>query len=160
MSALRRFSYLLVSLFLVVAAAVATLLLNWGVAGQIGTLILAAVLMIYWVGARRGAVTPADPDKKLRRARGGGRPVVLYFYSDFSLTCLLRRPGDSRVQKRFSGRCEFIAVSVFHRDAGAMMKSMKAGLGDYLFFDMQGKLSGKARTLSEDQLNRLLETAL
>lgn len=159
MSALSRFSYLLVSVLLLVAAGLATTLLQWGVAGQIGTLILLAVLMIYWVGARRGALTPADPEKKLRRIRGGGRPVVLYFYSDFSLGCLLRRPVVSRLETQYKGRCEFIFIDVGHREADALMETLKAGLGDYLFFDLEGKLSGKERTLSVDQLNRFLETA-
>lgn len=160
MSALSRFSYLIVSLILVGAAVVANVLLQWGVAGQIGTLILLAALAIYWVGARRGALTPVDPEKKLRRSRGGGRPLVVYFYSDFSLNCLLRRPALSRMESRYNGRCEFMYISVFHQDARRIMESLKAELGDYLFFDVQGKLKGTAQTLSAEQMNRFLESSL
>lgn len=159
MSALSRFSYLLVSLVLIAAAAVATILLQWGMAGQIGTLALAALCIIYWVGARRGAVTPADPERRLRRTRKGGRPVVVYFYSDYDLGCLLRRPAASRLENQYKGRCEFIFISVFHPEAPALMASQKAGLGDYLFFDPSGNLAGKARSLSAAQMTRFLETA-
>lgn len=160
MSGLSRFSYLFVSLVLVVAAVSATMLLQWGVAGQVGTLVLIALIMIYWVGARHGALTPVDPEKKLRRSRGAGRPVVLYFYSDFNLNCLVRRTAVAKLEKQYKGRCEFIYVSVFHRAADGLMESLKAGVGDHLLFDVQGKLSGKARSLSPAQMDRLLETTL
>ncbi|MFZ5814175.1 MAG: hypothetical protein ACOY93_02570 [Bacillota bacterium] len=159
MGVLSRVSYLLVSLILVVAVAAATMLLQWGVAGQIGTLILIAVLMIFWVAARRGAVTPADPEKKLRRSRGAGRPVVLHFYSDFHLGSLLRRPLDAKLEKAYRGRCEFIYISVFHPEAERMMESLKAAVGDWVFFDATGRLAGQDSRLSDDHLRRFLETS-
>lgn len=159
MSALSRVSYLLVSLLLVAAVVAATMLLEWGVAGQIGTLVMMALLAIFWVAARRGALTPADPPKKLRRSRGGGRPVVLHFYSDMHLGSLLRRVLETRLETAYKGRCEFIYISAFHPEAGAMMKSLKAGLGDWVFFDVSGKMVGQASRLTADQMQRFLETA-
>lgn len=158
MSALSRVSYLLVSLILVAAAAAATILLQWEVGGYIGTLSLLALLMIFWVAARRGPVTPTDPQKKLRKSRGGGRPVVLHFFSDFHLGSLLRRVADAKLEKAYRGRCEFIYISTFHPEAEPMMENLKAELGDWVFFDISGKMVGQAPRLTEEQMHRFLES--
>lgn len=155
----RRYSYLLVSLIVVIIAEALTWQQEWKLPGQVATLVLAAVLIIYWVAARRGALTPADPEKKLRRSRGGQRPVVLHFYSDHSLGCLLRRPAAAAVERAYRGRCEFIYVDVGHREAAGLMESLKADLGDWLFFDLSGKLVGQHKGLTADQLEHLLAEA-
>ncbi|MFZ5823232.1 MAG: hypothetical protein ACOY94_02620 [Bacillota bacterium] len=158
MSALSRVSYLLVSLILLAASVAATILLEWDVGGYIGTLSLLALLMIFWVAARRGPVTPADPQKKLRKSRGGGRPVVLHFFSDFHLGSLLRHVIDAKLEKTYRGRCEFIYISTFHPEADAMMENLKAELGDWVFFDFSGKMVGQAPRLTEEQMHRFLES--
>lgn len=53
-----------------------------------GTLILATLLLIFWVAVRRGSLTPPNPAKRVRRALGAGRPLVVHFYSDFSLSLI------------------------------------------------------------------------
>jgi len=156
---IRRFSYLLTSLLVLVLLGVIAWVLRWQLAGYISVLVLTAALMIYWVAARRGRVTPADPQKKLRKSRGGQRPVVLHFYSDYSLACLLSRPVDGPLERRYRSRCEFIHVDVGHPDAAAMQEELKAGLGDWLFFDLSGKLVGKRSRLSADDIDRMLEGA-
>lgn len=156
MDLLRRMSYVLVSLILVVLAGALTVVLRWGTAGQIGTLVLAALFISYWVGARRGALTPADPEKRLRRARGGPRPVAVHFYSDFHLGSLLRRPSESRVENKFKGSVDFIHISVFHPQAPAIMESLEAGVGDWVLFDRQGKQVGGAGGLSEDRVTAVV----
>lgn len=153
---LMRFSYLLVSLILLVAVGTASATLGWGSAGQIGTLVLAALLAIYWVAARYGAVTPADPEKKIRRARATGRPVVVHFYSDGGLGCLLQRPGARRIQRAYEGHCEFILVNVGHPEAAGLMKSLGASLGSYLYFDAAGGLVEQSRRLTAGQVQHLL----
>lgn len=159
MSLLSRFSYLLIGLILVLASGLATVWLAWGVLGQVVTLSLFAALLIYWVAARRGAVTPTDPEKRLRRLRGSGRPVVLHVFSDYSLGCLLRRPIDGQVEKRYRGRCEFLYVSTSHPEAAAMMEALRAGLGDWLYFDRSGKVVGQGPRLTDEQMRRFLESA-
>lgn len=159
MSLLGRLSYLLIGLILVLATGAATIGLGWGVAGQVGTMTLFAILLIYWVAVRRGEVTPRDPEKRLRRLRGSGRQVVLHFYSDYSAGCLLRRPLDAQVENRYRGRCEFVYISAFHPEAGAMMAALKANLGDWLYFDRSGKVVGQGPRLTDEQMRRFLESA-
>lgn len=153
MGALIRFSYLLLSLVLVAAAAVTTVAMQWWGAGQIGTMILAAILIIYWIMARRGDLTPAEPEKKLRRSRASGRPVAVLFYSDFHLASLLRRASESHIEQEFKGRCEFIHMSALHPEARALMEKLNVGVGDWVFFDQTGKTGGQGR-LTADQLRR------
>lgn len=155
----RRFSYPLLALVVVVIAEIVTWQQQWKLPGQVGTLVLAAVLIIYWVAARRGSLTPADPEKKLRRSRGGQRPVVLHFYSDHALGCLMRRPQGAAVERAYRGRCEFIYVDVGHPEAAQMMESLKADLGDWFFFDLSGKLVGHQRSLTAERLDHLLAEA-
>jgi len=159
MGVLNRVSYLLVSMILVAGAIAATILLDGGAAGQIATLVLVAVLIIFWILARRGDVTPADPEKKLRRARNAGRPVVLHFFSDLHLGSLLGRTRAARLEKQYKGRFEFIQISAFHREADGLMESLKCGIGDYLFFDATGRLVGQDRSVSDERLERFLESA-
>jgi len=156
MDLLRRMSYVLVSLVLVVLAGAATFVLRWGMAGEIGTLVLAALLISYWVGAKRGALTPAEPEKRLRRARGGPRPVAVHFYSDYHLGSLVRRPAESRVENKYKGSVDFIHISVFHPQAQAIMENLKAGVGDWVLFDRQGKQVGEAGALSEERVSAVL----
>ncbi len=159
MGVLSRVSYLLVSLILVAVAIAATILLDGGVVGQIGTLTLVAVLVVLWIAARRGDVTPADPEKKLRRSRNSGRPVIVHFFSDYHVGSLLGRPSSAKLEAKYRGRFEFIEISAFHPEAEAMMESLKANIGDYVFFDTTGKLVGQYRSLAEDQMQRFLEIA-
>ena len=159
MRLIRRFSYPLLSLLLLVVLGVLAWQLKWQLAGYVSVLVLAAVLVIYWVSARRGNLTPADPAKKLRRARGGQRPVVLHFYSDYALGCLLRRPFVARVEREYRGRCEFIYVDVGHPEAPALRESLKADLGDWLFFDLSGLLVGQRHSLSAQEMERFLAGA-
>jgi hypothetical protein len=156
MDLLSRISYVIVSLILIVLAGAATVVLRWGMAGEIGTLVLAALLLSYWVGARRGALTPADPEKRLRRARGGPRPVAVHFYSDFHVGTLLRRPAESGLENRFKGSIDFIHISAFHPQAPAIMESLKAGVGDWVLFDRQGRQVGEAGGLTPDRVSSVL----
>ncbi|MFS8639332.1 MAG: hypothetical protein LOD90_00685 [Symbiobacteriaceae bacterium] len=156
---IRRFSYLFSSLLLLVVLGLLAWRLQWQVAGYVVIVTAIAAIAIYWVATRRGARTPADPRKKLRKARSGDRPTVLHFYSDFSLRCLLRRPLTAPVERKYQGRCEFIYVDVGHPDAAAMLEELKAQLGDWLLFDRSGKLVGHRHRLTAADLERVLEGA-
>jgi len=159
MFVVQRFSYLLSSLLLVVAFGLLSWRMQWSLAGFVIILVLVAAFAIYWVAARRGALTPADPRKKLKRSRGGARPTVLHFYSDFSLGCLLSRPLVAPVERQYRGKCEFIYVDVGHPDAPAMLEELKAGLGDWVLFDLSGKLVGHRRRLTAQDIERVLDGA-
>lgn len=125
-------------------------------AGEIGTLLLAALFISYWVGARRGDVSPAEPEKRLRRARGGPRPVAVHFYSDYHLGSLLRRPAESRLENKYKGSIDFIHISVFHPQARPLMEGLKAGVGDWVLFDRKGNPVGEAGRLSEERVSAVL----
>ncbi|BAD39622.1 hypothetical protein [Symbiobacterium thermophilum] len=155
----RRFSYLLSSLLLLVVLGLLAWRLHWQLAGYVVILGLIGVFVIYWVAVRRGARTPADPRKKLRKSRSGDRPTVLHFYSDFSLSCLLSRPLVMPVERQYRGRCEFIYVDVGHADAQAMMDELKAEMGDWLLFDRSGRLVGHRRRLTAADIERVLDGA-
>ena len=155
----RRFSYLLSSLLLLVVLGLVSWRMQWQLAGFVIVLVLIAAFAIYWVAVRRGAVTPADPRKKLKRSRGGSRPTILHFYSDFSLSSLLSRPLVAPVERQYRGRCEFIYVDVGHPDAGVMLEELRAEMGDWVLFDRSGKLVGHRRRLTAADIERVLDGA-
>lgn len=156
---IRRFSYLLLSLLLLVFFGLLGWRMRWPLAGYIIILVLTAAFATYWVVVRRGALTPADPRKKLKRSRSGTRPTVLHFYSDFSLSCLLSRPLVAPLERQYRGRCEFIYVDVGHPDAAGMMEELKAQMGDWFLFDRTGKLVGHRRRLAAADIERVLDGA-
>jgi thiol-disulfide isomerase/thioredoxin len=157
MSSLGHYSYVLVSIILVAASTAVAIWYEWGGVGAMITLVVAAALILYWVVARRGIPTPASPPKRIRRARDAGRPLVVYFYSDYDLVCLLARPFTAKAEKTYRGRCEFIFINMSHREAGAAADSVEAVLGQYVLFDARGQRITATRLLRERTLSELLE---
>lgn len=160
MSAVNRYSYVLLSLLLVGAGAAYTALSGDMAVGGIVTLLLVAAVLIGFVLARRGALTPANPDKRIRRARGGGRPVVVHLYSDAHIGCLLGRPLSAAAERDYRGRCDFIYVDVAHREGPEVMATLEASVGDYVLFDAAGRPAGKVRRLTAAVMEGLLERAI
>jgi len=154
MRVVSRYSFVLIMILVVTGTTVAAV---WtaSVAMGVGALVLAALLAIFWVAARRGVPVPANPQKRIQRARAAGRPLVVHFYSDFSLTCLVQRLRATPLERRYRGRCEFIYIDVNQAAAIPVMEAFQAAMGDYLLFDQQGKESGKTRWLAEEHLSKL-----
>lgn len=157
MSFVSRFSYVLLSLVLVAAGIVYAFFSPRADVVGLATLLVAAALVIYWVFARRGALTPVNPEKRVRRGRSSERPVVVHFYSDFSLVSLLQRPFASKAERLHKGHCDFIYVEAGHKDAPGAMEALQAGLGDWVLYDMAGNFVQKTRSISPDKLEALLK---
>lgn len=157
MSLLGHYSYVLVSIILVTASTAAAIWYEWGGGGAMITLGVAAALILYWVVARRGIPTPASPAKRIRRAREGARPLVVYFYTDYDLVCLLMRPFAAKAEQSYRGRCEFIFVNMGHREAGEAAGSVAGQIGQYVLFDALGQRIASTRLLRERSLSELME---
>jgi hypothetical protein len=155
MSFLSRFSYALLSLVLIAAGTVYAFFTPRADVVGLSTLLVAGLLILYWVFARRGALTPVNPAKRVRIGRGKDRPVVVHFYSDFSLSSLVQRPLAAKAERLHKGHCDFIYVEVGHKDAPEAMKALDAGLGDWVLYDAAGNFVEKTRSVSVAKLEQL-----
>ncbi len=156
---LSQYSYVILSAIILIATiAYAVVSANMAF-GVLATLVTLAVLVIWWVGARRGAVTPVNPEKRIRRARGAGRPLVVHFYSDWSLGSLLRRPFTAKTERTYKGPVEFLYISMTHHEARLAASSVEADLGDWLLFDAAGNLVERTKSLTEEKVKGLLKRA-
>lgn len=157
MNLLNRYSYVLICSLIAGAGLVLTFVRGnmapWGVS----TLLFTALALIYFVAARRGPLTPANPEKRIRRAQGNGRPLVVCFYSDFHLGSLLNRPVSALAEKAARGRAEIIYIDVNHREGKEAARSLKAGPGVYLLYNGAGTSAGRAGYLSASRLASVLE---
>ncbi|HWI65063.1 MAG TPA: hypothetical protein VNT75_24815 [Symbiobacteriaceae bacterium] len=159
MSFLTRFSYVLISVALIALGTVFAVLTEYGnVIGTV-TFLLAAALIIYWVAARRGARTPVNPGKRIRRARTGDRPIAVCFYHDFNLASLLQRPFTAKAEREAKGHCDFIYIDAYHHEAGPVLEEFEAEVGDWLLFDATGKLVEKTGSVSLAKLEGLRKRA-
>jgi hypothetical protein len=159
MSFINRFSYLIISLALVVLGTVFAVILPSDAIGT-ATFLVAAALLVYWVAARRGARTPVNPGKRIRRARASERPVVVHFYHDLTVGCLLQRPFTAKAEREYKGHCDIIYVDAYHRDAAPVLAEYEAEVGDWLLFDASGKLVEKAGSVSVAKLEALTRRPL
>lgn len=159
MSSVSRFSYVFVSFVVTAAGIVYAFFAPRPEVVGISTLLVAAALTIYWVLTRRGALTPVNPEKRIRRGRGTDRPVVVHFYSDASLTSLLQRPFAAKAEREYKGHCDFIYINVGHKDAPGAMAALEAGLGDWVLYDVAGNFVEKTRSVSPAKLEKLLHRA-
>gem|GEM_PF-2144862 len=155
MSLLNRHSYLLLGILLAVGGSVYALLGEYPFATGMTTFLVVSAMLVYWVAARRGALTPVNPEKRIRRARVSGRPLVVHFYSDLSLGSLLKRPFTAGAEKAFRGHAEFIYIDVHHKDADVAAESIEADLGDWLLYDAEGQFVEKTGFLSASKLEQL-----
>lgn len=152
MDFISRFSYVLLSVVLLGVMIFGVARLPDSPAMLLGLLALVAVLLALWVAARRGR-TPPNPEKRLKKSLGGGRPVVVHFYSDYSLTSMLARPGLAPLEKRYKGRVEFLFMSMLDPHVRAMAERLQSHLGGTIVYNARGQEA--ARTAAD--LDRLLE---
>lgn len=158
MNLLNRYSFLLLGLFLVISGLLFGILVNSN-QGSLITLGVVTVMLIWWVLARRGARAPANPDKRLRRARGAGRPAAVYFYSDFSVGCLFARPFSARAEREHKSHFDFIYLQMSHPEVESLAGSLGAKLGEWVLFDGVGRPAGKAARISPSMLAEVMEKA-
>lgn len=157
MTWLNRNSFLLLSVVLIGAVLGYTI---WGGYQPLWSLVLLltiALLSIFWVAARRGELTPGSPEKRIRKGRGAGRPLVVCFYGDFHLGSLLKRPFSARAEREFRGRCDFVYIDMGHPEAARVAAALEGNIGCFLLFDAVGNQVGKVGTLSRSTLSDLLE---
>lgn len=149
-----RYSFVLILILVVTGTTVAAV---WtaSVAMGVAALVIAALLTVFWVAARRGVPIPANPQKRIQRARSAGRPLVIHFYSDWSLVCLVQRLHAASFERQYRGRCEFLYIDVNQAAALPVMQAYRAAMGDYLLFDQEGNESGKTRWLAGEHLSKL-----
>lgn len=134
-----RFSYALL------AVAVVLVLALWWMPptaenplGLVALLGLCALLVAAWVWLRRGRPT-SHPEKRIRKALGAGRPLVIYFYSDFSILCLVQRPRLGALERRLKGRAEEVAVDLNQAEGRTLAAQYGASTGTVVAFDHDGR---------------------
>lgn len=155
MDFLGRYSLPVVGLTLVlVGVAFAIVTGNVGLGG-LWALLALGFAIIFFVLARRAIPSPANPSKRVRRARASGRPTVVHFYSDYDLSSLIRRIRFAGVERSFRTRCDFIFVDVNHREAPDVMEELEASQGEYLVYDSAGNLVNQGGAISTEILERL-----
>ena len=125
----------------------------WGLAA----LLVAAAALIFWVLARRGNLTPSGPEKRIRRATGNGRPVVVHFYSDYHAGSLFKRPFTAAVERDYRSRCDFIYIDMSHREAESVANWLGAGIGDFVLIDAAGTVVDRVALINAERLDALLE---
>lgn len=159
MSFLTRYSFVLISLALVALGTAFAVLTEYGnLLGTI-TFLLAAVLLVFWVAARRGALTPVNPAKRIRRARTSDRPVAVCLYSDTNLMSLLQRPFTAKAERLAKGHVDLIYVDAFHHEADAVLEEFDAEVCDWLLFDAAGNLVEKCGRVTLAKLEGLRKRA-
>lgn len=159
MGLVNRYSFLMLSVLLIACGVVYGILVDAD-QGSMITLGIVTALLIWWVLARRGKRAPANPDKRIRRARGAGRPVAVYFYSDWSLDCILTRPFSTKAERVHKSHFDFIYIDISHPEAAAAMESLDAGVGEWLLFDGAGRPAGTARRITPAMLTEVMEKAV
>lgn len=157
MSFITRYSYVIVSLALIALGTFFAFFTPYATAFGWTTFLLAAALIIFWVAARRGARTPVNPGKRIRRARSGDRPIIVCFYHDFNLGSLLQRPFTARAERDEKGRCDFIYIDAYHREAPEVLEEFDAEVGDWLLFDAAGNLAEKCGAISVAKIESLMK---
>ena len=157
MSFITRYSFVLVSLALIALGTFFAFFTPYSAAIGWTTFLVAAALIIFWVAARRGARTPVNPGKRIRRARTSDRPIVVCFYHDFHLGSLLQRPFTAKAEREEKGRCDFIYIDAYHREAPPVLAEFEAEVGDWLLFDAAGNLMEKCGAISVKKIESLLK---
>lgn len=154
MNLLARYSYVLVSLAILGATGYPVFRHGGDGLWVIGLLAVLASLVTLWVLARRGQ-TPANPEKRLKKSLGAGRPLVVHFYSDYALQSLLSRPWLSALERRCRGRVEFLYLSMLDPHVRVLAARLQTGLGGTVVYDARGQEVGRGRPAAA--LARLLE---
>lgn len=133
-----RYSYVLgAAVLLGAVAALGLRYLEVGLALLV-VLAVAAALAVVWVLLRRGAAPPS-PEKRLKKVLGAGRPVLVHFYSDYSLISLAQVPVLAAVERRWRGQVEFLYVDANDPQGRALASRLGVGVLGTVLFDARGQ---------------------
>jgi hypothetical protein len=156
MQSLARFSYLVLSVLILAGLFLMALLSANNMPWLLAVIGSAVGLIIIWVAVRRGE-SPPNPEKRLRRALGSGRPLVLHFYSDFDLYSMYLRLATAAAEKQYRGRVDFIHVSQIDPAGVDLAEKYQARLGSFILFDAAGREVDRVRRVETQQLAALME---
>lgn len=157
MSFIDRYSYVILSIVLIGAGTFFAFVSTRGQLIGLITLLVGAALVIYWVLERRGALTPVNPTKRIRRGRTSERPVAVHFYHDFNVGSLVKRAFSRKAETLHKGHVDFIYIDAAHRDAAPVMEEFEAEVGDWILFDAAGNLVEKTGSVSVGKLEELIK---
>lgn len=157
MNAIMRYSFIIVGLILIGAAVGYGVISGEADRAAMATLLLSALFVTFHVLTRRGGRTPANPEKRVRRLIGSGRPLVVYFFSDYDLLCLLARPFCAVAERRLRSRCDFVYIDVGHPEAELAATLTGGRLGQFVLYDGRGERLDRVRILRLGQMEGLLE---
>ncbi len=156
MNFINRYSYVILGLVLVASAITFGILTGQATSSAMITMGTAATFLVYYVLARRVNRTPTNPDKRISRLIGAGRPLIIYFYSDFDLGSLLARPFSAAAERLYRNNVNFLYISMAHPDAAIAAEAVDGGLGLFVIYDGKGNRLGESRLLRPTPLQRLL----
>jgi hypothetical protein len=157
MSSLDRYSYVLVSILLIAAGIAYTIVSEHPYVVGLITLVVGAGLIIYWVAARRGNLTPVNPSKRIRRGRSSDRPVVVCFYADYNFMSLVKRLFTAKAEREYKGKCDFIYIDCDHKEADAVLEELEADMGDFALYDAAGNFVTKTSMINVNMLEELCQ---
>jgi len=157
MNFINRYSYVLVGLVLIASAVTYGTLTGKVTIAAMTTIGITATFLVYYAMARRVNSTPTNPEKRIERMIGNGRPLIIYFYSDYDLGSLLSRPFTAAAEREFRTRCNFLYISMGHPDADLAAASVDGGLGLFVIYDGKGNRLGETHLLRSSKLKNLLE---
>jgi len=156
MDFINRNSYVILGLVLIASAVTFGTLTGKVTPAVMTTLGTTAAFLVYFALARRVNRTPTNPEKRIARMIGNGRPLIVYFYSDLDLGSLLARPFSAAAERNFKTRCNFLYISMAHPNAYEAAESVDGGLGQFVIYDAKGKRLGETRLLRASTIERLL----
>ncbi|HYF90886.1 MAG TPA: hypothetical protein VD969_01430 [Symbiobacteriaceae bacterium] len=154
-----RYSFIVISLALIALGTVFAFLTAYGTVVGTVTFLVGSAFIVFWVVARRGALTPVNPAKRIRRGRTSTRPVVVCFYHDFNFGSLVSRAFTWKAEREQKGHCDFIYIDAYHREAPPVMAEYEAEVGDWLLFDAAGNLVEKCGSISMEKIEVLRKRA-
>lgn len=156
MGFINRYSYVILGLVLIASAITYGALTGKVTSTAMITLGTTAAFLVYFALARRVNRTPTNPEKRIRRMIGNGRPLIVYFYSDFDLGSLLARPFSAAAERKFRTHCNFLYISMGHPDADLAAESVGSGLGLFVIYNAKGERLGETRLLRSSKVQSLL----
>lgn len=137
MELIDRFTYVIESVLILVILGI----VYWRVPDPTMLLVdifIAGLLLILWFVLRRTHAA-VNPEKKVRKAVGGGRPVLLDFFSNFSSACLVNSIPIIMLQRRHKARVEVISIDMNNPAGRAVAALYGARVGSLVLLDHKGE---------------------
>jgi len=104
---------------------------------------VAGILLIIWFVLRRTHAA-ANPEKKARKSVGGGRAVLLDFFSNFASSCLLNSIPIITTERRHKSRVEVISINMNTPAGRAVAAFYGARVGTLILLDPKGEELGRS----------------